>query len=125
MKTHDLGRALTQLGKVLRSLPNQDVDSLGAETFSSQKPDANIGISLSALAALSKFSKTDWEKVVKDFALPIELRQRDAARDIMGKILTYLADNEAERQRIAMSSRSTSDRPSELTSALEFLLKNG
>jgi hypothetical protein len=127
MKTHDLAKALTQLGKVLRALPNQDIDSLGDALNS--RPSATtgeVGINLSALAALSKYSKTDWELVAAEFMLPIESRPRDGARDVMGKILTYLADNESERERVAKQSRaSTSAAPSELTSALKFLLSNG
>ena len=127
MKTHDLAKALTQLGKVLRSLPNQNIDSLeGTLKSPAAAATSEIGINLTALAALSKYSKTDWESVAKEFALPIESRPRDGARDVMGKILTYLADNESERERVAQQSRaSTSAAPSELTSALKFLLSNG
>ncbi len=127
MKTHDLAKALAQLGKVLRGLPNQEVDSLGdALSARTQTPTAEIGISLSALAALSKYNKVDWENVVREFELPIELRSRDAARDIMGKIINYLAENDAERERVARESRAASSgTPSELSNALKFLLSNG
>ena len=125
MKTHDLARALNYLAKMLRGLPNQELDSLRAAGLFPTKRSADLGISLSALAALSKYEKNDWEMVVKEFALAVELRPRDAARDVMGKILNYLADNEAERERITMQARSKNNRPSELSSALEFLLKNG
>lgn len=43
----------------------------------------------------------------------------------MGKILNYLADNEAERERVAMKTREANDEPSELSNALRFLLSNG
>ena len=126
MKTHDLAKALTQLGKLLRTLPNQDLDDLSSTMSSSSSgPSAHVGISLSALASLSKCSKSDWEKIAHDFELPVELRPRDAARDVMGKILTYLAENDAERKRIAMKSRATTGEPSELSNALKFLLSNG
>lgn len=126
MKTHDLAKALQQLGKVLRSLPNQELDDLGSALVKpSSGTSAEIGISLSALASLSKFNKSDWERVIHDYELPIELRPRDAARDVMGKILTYLAENDAERERVAMKSRGPSDQPSELSNALRFLLSNG
>ncbi|QWC57998.1 hypothetical protein F7D01_13810 [Erythrobacter sp. 3-20A1M] len=126
MKTHDLAKALTQLGKLLRTLPNQELEELGStlSNFASG-PSADVGISLSALASLSKFSKSDWEKVARDFELPVDLRPRDAARDVMGKILTYLAENDAERKRVAMKARAATDQPSELSNALKFLLSNG
>lgn len=126
MKTHDLAKALTQLGKLLRTLPNQDLSDLGSTlSQSGSGPSADVGISLSALASLSKFSKSDWEKIARDFELPVDLRPRDAARDVMGKILTYLAENDAERERVAMKSRVATDEPSELSNALRFLLSNG
>lgn len=127
MKTHDLAKALTQLGKVLRSLPNQEIEHLGeALNTRASASTAEVGISLSALAALSKYNRVDWENIVREFELPIELRSRDAARDIMGKIINYLAENDAERERVARKSRnSSSGAPSELSTALKFLLING
>mgnify|MGYP001084517655 CR=1 FL=1 len=126
MKTHDLAKALTHLSKVLRSLPNQELTELGSTLANSaERPSDDIGVSLSVLAALSKFSKSDWEKTARDFDIPVDIRPRDAARDIMGKILNYLADNDAERERIAMKNSSSDDEPSELSNALRFLLSNG
>lgn len=125
MKTHELAKALQHLSKVLRALPNQELDSLGA-SFTGTSAQQNVGISLSALAALSKYNKLDWEQVVRDFELPLEIRPRDGARDVMGKIITYLAENDAERERVARkSSPLNPDRPSELSNALHFLLNNG
>ena len=84
-----------------------------------------MGISLSTLAAFSKYTKKDWQQVISDFDLPLQIRARDASRDIMGKILTYLAENESERKRIAKSSHNEGNGPSELSNALSFLLNNG
>lgn len=126
MKTHDFAKALVQLSKMLRALPNQDLEDFGSSVSRSVVDrSADVGVSLSALAALSKFSRGDWEKVVQDFDLPVSLRPRDASRDVMGKILTYLAENDAERQRVALKSRVESKEPSELSNALKFLLSNG
>ncbi|KAA3512588.1 hypothetical protein G6L63_11320 [Agrobacterium vitis] len=125
MKTHELAKALQQLSKLLRSLPNQELDNFGL-ALTNPVPQQQIGISLSALAALSKYNKLDWEKVIRDFELPLEVRPRDGARDVMGKIITFLAENDAERERVARkTSPSGSDRPSELSNALQFLLNNG
>lgn len=125
MKTHDLAKALTQLGKLLRSLPNQDLGDLGSTLSQlSSGPSTDVGISLSVLASLSKYNKSDWEKIARDFELKVDIRPRDAARDVMGKILTYLAENDAERKRIALKARTSDDEPSELSNALRFLLSN-
>ena len=126
MKTHDLAKALTQLGKLLRTLPNQELEDFSSTLSKAVTgSSADVGISLSALASLSKFNKSDWEKIARDFDLPVDIRPRDAARDVMGKILTYLAENDAERKRVAMKSRAATDEPSELSNALRFLLSNG
>jgi hypothetical protein len=125
MKTHDAAKAFTQMGKLLRSLPNQDMDEFASGAgYRQSSPPSNVGISLSALAAFSKYGRLDWEKVVRDFELPIELRPRDGARDIMGKILTYLVEHDDERERVAKKS-SSSNSPSELSNALKYLLSNG
>ncbi len=125
MKTHELAKALQQLSKILRALPDQELDGFGP-ALAGTNPRQNVGISLSALAALSKYNKSDWEQVVRDFELSIEIRPRDGARDVMGKIITYLAENDAERERVARkSSPSDPNRPSELSNALRFLLNNG
>lgn len=126
MKTHELAKGLTSLSKILRSLPNQELNKF-ADGVASLKTSVNseVGMSLSTLAAFSKYSKSDWEKVITDFDLPLQIRPRDASRDVMGKILTYLADNESERKRIATKSQKNGDGPSELSSALSFLLNNG
>lgn len=126
MKTHDLAKALTALSKVLRSLPNQELESFSKEieNFNSSKV-GDVGISLSTLAAFSKYGKNDWQNVIYDFDLPIEIRPRDAARDVMGKILSYLAENDAERERVARKNSQMSKGSSELSNALSFLLSNG
>lgn len=123
MKTHDIAKALSVLSKLLRSLPNQELDRLHEAVAPHQ--GNSLGVSLSVLASLSKYSKSDWESVVKDFDIPVDIRPRDAARDVMGKILTYLADNDAERARVAERSRVQAGGSSELSSALRFLLSNG
>lgn len=126
MKTHDLAKALAQLSKLLRALPNQSLEEFGSfKAMSAPSVGADVGISLAALASLSKFSKADWEKIARDYDLPVDLRPRDAARDVMGKVLTYLAENDAVMKRVAMKSRNDSAEPSELSNALRFLLSNG
>ena len=126
MKTHELAKALNNLAKILRYLPNQELDAFGENVSSiKNQSSANLGISLATLAEFSKFGKADWQGVILEFNLPIEIRPRDAARDVMGKILTYLAENHEERDRIAHQAKGVSDGSSELSSALSFLLSNG
>tara|TARA_R110002126_G_scaffold210933_1_gene357448 strand:+ start:1262 stop:1639 length:378 start_codon:yes stop_codon:yes gene_type:complete len=124
MKTHDVAKSLTALAKMLRSLPNQELNDFGdLITSTKDAPHSNVGVSLSTLAVFSSYGKSDWERVIDDFDLLIEIRPRDAARDVMGKILTYLAENNEERARIAKKS-SDDTKTSELSNALSFLLNN-
>ena len=126
MKTHDVAKALTALAKVLRALPNQSIEDLGNLTKPRQdEQTSSIGFSLSTLAGFSKYEKSDWEKVIHEFNLPIQIRPRDAARDVMGKILSYLAENQKERERLALPASGDSSDSSELSVALRFLLGNG
>tara|TARA_R110002073_G_scaffold28396_1_gene90141 strand:+ start:254 stop:634 length:381 start_codon:yes stop_codon:yes gene_type:complete len=126
MKTHDLAKSLNVLAKILRSAPNQELAEFGSSVSSKeQDPASGLGFNLSALAAFSNYGKSEWQTVITDFDLPIEIRQRDAARDVMGKILTYLAENNQERERIARKSQRMPQASSELSNALSFLLNNG
>ncbi|WP_306257379.1 hypothetical protein [Pararhizobium sp. IMCC21322] len=125
MKTHELAKSLTALSKILRSVPNQELSDFGnLVSATKDAPSAERGISLSTLAVFSTYGKSEWQTVIADFDLPIEIRPRDAARDVMGKILTYLAENSQERDRIARKSLNTPKTTSELSNALSFLLKN-
>jgi hypothetical protein len=126
MKTHDVAKALTALAKVLRALPNQSIEDFGDMAKPRQEEQvSSIGFSLSTLAGFSKYEKSDWEKVIHEFNLPIQIRPRDAARDVMGKILSYLAENQKERERLARPVSGDSSDSSELSVALRFLLGNG
>lgn len=126
MKTHEIAKALTALAKALRSLPDSEIEDLPSLIANERTRDsANIAISLSTLAQLSAYGKTEWIDVIRDFNLPIEVRPRDAARDVLGKLLSYLEQNKEERDRISREARSRSRSSSEVTSALQFLLRNG
>ena len=126
MKTHEIAKSLTALAKILRSLPNQELANFGEAVASTKEAKSvDLGVSLSTLAVFSTYGKTDWQTVIADFQLPIEIRPRDAARDVMGKILTYLAENNQERDRIAQKASGDMETTSELSNALSFLLQNG
>lgn len=126
MKTHDLAKAMNAMAKILRAMPNQELDAFGESISKGRGREVeSVGVSLSTLAAFSKYSKADWQTLVSDFELPIEINQKNSSRDVMGKILAYLADNDEERVRVARKAQLTSDGSSELSSALSFLLNNG
>jgi len=125
MNTHDAARVLSQLATALRSAPSQSFDELsegGRRKVDEQSVD--VPRALSMLVALSHFDKMQWLQVAEDLKLPVDIRPRDASRDIMWKILRYLESNPEARTRLTNSAARTRSQTSpELAQALDFLLK--
>ncbi|WP_298324913.1 hypothetical protein [Asticcacaulis sp.] len=125
MKTHEVAKILTLVSQILRSGPNQEIEDF----FSNSKKNRTVSRSdvpaaLGTLIALSEFDKNDWAGFIKEFELPIEIRARDAARDVLGKILRHLEQDENLRKNIVSSeSKKRSATSPELMNALQFLLK--
>ncbi len=102
MKTHELAGALTRLAKLLLALPNSELSDFERDV-KSLAGSANlegIAVNLSTLATLSRIDKRQWMELVRTYALPIEIRPRDASRDILGKLLSYLEENAEAREKL-------------------------
>jgi len=126
MKTHDVAKSLNMLAKLLKAAPNQELEDIKSIAAPSSKQDsARIVVSLSMLAQLSTYGKSEWAAVIEEYKLPISIRPRDAARDVLGKLLTYLEENATERERVTREAQQNTKSSSELNSALKFLLRNG
>lgn len=125
MKTHDIAKMLTALAQVLRSGPNQTLDELASTGLKRPEPNPeSIPMALSTLVALSDFDKSQWLKLIQEYNFPIEVRPRDASRDILGKILKHLEQNPESRSKISNAAQKKRDDTSpELVKALQFLLK--
>jgi hypothetical protein len=126
MKTHEVAQILISLARALRRGPNVSLEGLAnLETLRGGNPKApDLPVALSALVALSKFSKSQWEAVIKEYRLPISVRPTESTRDIVGKILRHLEqDAEARRRLRTAAQRSRSDISPELMNALDFILK--
>lgn len=121
MKTHELAKNLSALVKALRSLPNVEVS--GLEKLLGGNQHSSIALGLTTLTMLSEIDKTEWRLFVEENDLPIEIRARDASRDIIGKIMNYLQNNADARDRIASAATSKKSSTSpELQRALNILL---
>ena len=121
MKTHALARQLTALARALRNLPDMEVDGLKNLQSGS---DSNIALGLSTLTSLSTIDKSEWLEFIHLNNIPVEIRPRDASRDIIGKIMTYLQENEDARQRIARAATEQKSSVSpELQRAFSILLQ--
>jgi hypothetical protein len=127
MKTHDLAKHLTSLTKALRQLPNMDLEDLGfAEAKRPRVVDqSSIPVALSTLVALNDIDKRQWLSFIDENQFPIDVRPRDASRDILGKLLRFLEQNPEARGRLTNSAQRerTSTAP-ELRRALDLLLKS-
>ena len=126
MKSHELATALSELAQLLKSGPNVSVGELRLSSpgLFQKETTQNIAVNLSTLVSLSRIDKRQWLNFVAENALPIQLRPRDASRDILGKVLTYL-DNHAEaRERVKQAAvgRRTGQTSSELMKAFSILL---
>lgn len=124
MKTHEVASILSALATALRKGPNVPLDELGSSVKRSKPNPEGIPLALSTLVALADFDKSQWLTFIRENSLPVDVRPRDASRDIIGKILNYLAENPEARQRLSNTAKSTrSETSPELMRALDLLLR--
>ncbi len=126
MKTHELAKALEVLARVLREAPDislEEMNSVG--TTRRKKPEpSEIPLALSTLVSLADIEKAQWLEFIRANGFPIEVRARDASRDVVGKLLRYLEQSPEARKKITnVAERSRSLTSPELQKALDFLLK--
>lgn len=131
MYTHELAGALKKLANALKNAPNVDIGDLSTllnpidhgSSNPSKGKDEDLPIALSALVSLSRVDKTEWIKLIGDLGLSVNIRPRDASRDIMGKVLRILETEPEARERLQrrVSNREVQGSP-ELARALSSLL---
>ena len=130
MRTHDLAKALNYLGRILRAGPNVELDQLvNLDTYVARKvprktkagPDRGAGLVL--LSEMSNYSKRELLELASSLDIPIEVRPADAVRDVLGKMLKYIAENPEVKERLARAGSSGREpKVSSLARALEILL---
>jgi len=126
MKTHELAQALEGLAELLKNGPNIEFGDFQkkVQSYNQSLNPEEISIGLSHLVALSRFDKQQWVSVIEDYDFPIGVRSRDASRDVLGKLLSYLEENPGARKKLREKSPKKSDEASpELIRALGALLK--
>ena len=126
MKTHSLAKELIALGEALLRGPNIDTKNLNLDGLptSQSNDEAEMAFGITTLAQLSKYSRSEWVQFAEDHKIPVSYNPRDSGRNIMGKIMSYLANNDMEIQRVRESvslGRGSSNR---LNQALNTLLKS-
>lgn len=116
------------MARVLKSGPNVEIDEIWDSNFHSKNYDflkkKDIPVALNALVGLNEVSKQEWLNLINEMGFEIEIRPRDANRDIVGKLINYLAKNPTAREKLTGRSEKKKSGPSsELTNALNLLLK--
>lgn len=125
MRTHEIARILSSLAAALRQGPNVPLDKLREpQRGRGSARTSDLPAALSTLVALSKFNKSQWQAVIKEYRLPISVPPVSSTRDIVWKILRHLEQDVAARRRVRMAAeRTRSDISPELMNALDSLLK--
>lgn len=127
MKSHSFAKELIAFGEALLKAPNMDTRQLnfvGERNIGGKVGQtAEMAFGITTLAQLSRFSRSEWVEFVREHQIPISYNDRDSGRNIMGKIMSYLAesDSEIERIRTSVSQPGSSNR---LNQALNTLLKS-
>lgn len=125
MKTHSLAKALKSLAKILEAGPNVELSKLDALHKDSQTTDPkSVALNLKTLVSLSRINKQEWITLIDDYGFDIQFNQRDSARNIMGKLLTYLDSNPEAMDVLKKKSGDNKKKPSALTTALDILLED-
>lgn len=127
MKTHELASALTQLAKILRAGPNIELsDAKIAEPSinSDHLDNLTIAVGLDTLVRLSQIDKQQWLTLTEEYNIPVSVNARDSSRNILGKVLRYLADNPQAREEFKKNVNQKTNKASpELMRAFNSLLK--
>jgi hypothetical protein len=125
MKSHDFAQALTLLARLLKSGPDVELSQLQVGAVSDSYSNRDLALNLSTLVSLSSVNKQKWMELIRENGFPIEIRPRDASRDIFGKLCAYLESNPQAQERLKASVNKTSGKSSpELMRALATLLKD-
>lgn len=130
MKSHDFAKQLLLMAKILKAGPDIELDSFETQNILHSKSkktyvtNEDIPQALNMLVGLNQVSKQQWLSLIDEFGFSVDVRPRDANRDIFGKLLKYLTDNPSERERlIGKKGKKPISASAELADALTLLMK--
>ena len=126
MKSHDLASALSTLARALKSGPDIEVSHLKiSETLGGANSSQGLAVNVATLVSLSRVDKRKWLELIREHGFPIDVRPRDASRDVLGKLFAYLESNlDAQEKLKASATRPSGAASPELMRALATLLKD-
>lgn len=124
MKTHKAAELLNQLARILKEAPNEEIETLRiGTTMGRELSKDEIALNVSSLLALSKIKKNTWKDFIDDNKWPIEVKDRDSSRNLIGKIFQHLENHPDALKDFQRKTRERSGRASmELMNALSSLL---
>lgn len=128
MKTREVAKALYALARLLETCPNIEMDKVvlcepDASVKRTEMSDSELIVNLDTMVRLSSIDKQQWLDFVKLNNIAIDIRPRDASRDILGKILRFLDANPEAKYRLQNKVETISSESSQqLTTALRLLL---
>lgn len=125
MKTHEFAKALRVFASLLEKAPNIRIEDVKISSQIDKNDTNQIGLSISALVGLANVGKAQLVAFIKEMNYPISIRPADAARDVIGKILSYLEKNQTAQEQLKahVESSKESQASPELLKALSSLLK--
>ncbi|MBW1795348.1 MAG: hypothetical protein JRJ38_13120 [Deltaproteobacteria bacterium] len=125
MKTHSLAKALRKLSGILESYPNTELSNFGRLFEKELLLDKRqVAVSLKNLFSLSKISRKEWINLIDDYGFIIDIKPRDSARNIIGKLFNYLETHPEAIDILKRKSRESDGKPSALVQALDILLED-
>ena len=126
MKTHELAKALRTLASLLEKSPNLMLEEVAVTSKKESNQSSNqLALSINALLSLSQVGKPQLVSFINEMRYPIEVRPAYSARDVIGKLLSYLESNVAAQEQLKVKAASSKEAQSspELMKALSSLLK--
>lgn len=122
MKTKEVIKTLKLLTSLLEASNKdiiEDIFTKKANNFSHEQLIVNID----TLIKLGSIDKNQWIDFAKANSINIDVRPRDASRDVLDKILKYIEKNPDVQKIIAKKAENVSSMHSpELTNALKILM---
>lgn len=130
MKTHELAKSLNILSRLLLNGPNVYLDELeemssyvSAEKRRNATLKGNEGAALALLANLASYTKTQWVEIINEFGLDVPIKKTDSTRDLLGRILKHLNDNQTAKDKLVQGvQRGKANVSPELMKALSILM---
>lgn len=128
MKTREVSKVLYTLARLLDTCPNMEIDQaigrVEKAPKNKQMSSEALVVNISTLLKLSAIDKQQWLDFAKSNGISLELRPRDASRDVLGKIFKYLENNPEALAKIERRVESVSPTISvELANALRLLMR--